>query len=59
MWPFSKKTILREISREFLRRKMEYDTLSCDVDTFSVWAVTYQDVKTGKIFQKEEWKLEF
>lgn len=56
MWPFKpkKQPILRILSEEFLGYKME----SChgaggagtDVDTFAHYAVTYQDVETGKKF---------
>jgi hypothetical protein len=64
MWPFSKKQpIFREISREYLGYKMEpcmgRGGMGTDVDTFSIWAVTLEDVETGKRKVEKQLKLEF
>jgi len=64
MWPFTKKQpILRVLNKEYLGRKMEScmgaGGMGTDVDTFSRYAVTYQDVETGKTFVREELSLEF
>ena len=62
MWPFTKKQpITRMLKREFLEYKMEpcfgAGGMGTDVDAFAVWAVTYQDVETGKTFVKREESL--
>ncbi len=54
MWPFTKKQepIWKLISKDFLRSQM----IPCygaggegsDVDTFNIYALTYEDILTGK-----------
>lgn len=54
MWPFKpkKQPILRVLSEELLGHTMEpclgFGGMGTDVDTFAHYAVTYQDVETGK-----------
>lgn len=54
MWPFKskKQPILRVLSEEFLGYKMEpamgAGGMGTDVDSFAVYAITYEDVETGK-----------
>lgn len=57
MWPFNKpkkQPILRILSEEFLGYTMETTDggygMGTGVDSFENWAVTYQDVETGKTF---------
>lgn len=53
MWPFKKK-IWKETKREFLRKEYEFDCFNyCDV--FDVFAVTYEDILSGKTKIKEVW----
>lgn len=65
MWPFKpkKQPILRILKEEFLGYKMEpamgRGGMGTDVDVFSRYAVTYQDVETGEKSIKEVKRLEF
>lgn len=58
MWPFPKKPIFRKVSEEFLGYEREFDHVTCDTTTFSTWAVTFEDVETGKRKVEKQLKLE-
>jgi hypothetical protein len=55
MWPF-KKRIWKEISKVFLRS--EYDVGPyMQMAKFKVWAVTYEDILSGRTKIEERWEL--
>lgn len=65
MWPFKPKRqpILRIISEEYLGYTIEpchgIGGAGTDADTFSHYAVTYEDVETGEKHIKKVTRLEF